>query len=107
MLMLYLNGNILAKSAKIRGAYVFGRWWCGQIPSSIYDSILKRNKMCFSGVLLGENINTLSKGCFVDNMAVSQWTYNGYMSICLEISKEYGNDLAMLGSLSHVYCLHE
>ena len=39
-------------------------------PSSIYDSILTGNKMCFGGVLDENIMNTLSGSCFVDKMAV-------------------------------------
>ena len=59
--------------------------------------------MCFSCIRLGENIiNTLSGSCFVDKMPVCLHLYpqtinikNGYLSIRLEISKVYGNGLAM------------
>ena len=41
----------------------------------------------------------LIKGLFVYVGICIQSTYNGYLSICVEISKEYGHGLAMLGSL--------
>ena len=58
------------------------------------------------GVVLGENINTLSWSWFcVCNKIVGYVVYlqtsniNGYLPICLEISKVHGNGMAILGSL--------
>ena len=64
--------------------------------------------MCFSGVLLGANIfNTLSGICFsikwlfIFIFIRKKSALNGYLSICVEISKECGNGLAaMVGRLT-------
>ena len=63
--------------------------------------------MYFSGVFLGENINTPGV-CFVDKMAVCLRFYRHtidikwFFSTCLKISKVYGNGLTVFGSLSCV-----
>ena len=66
--------------------------------------------MCFGGVLLGENLtDTLSGSSLLTKKLVCLHFYlqviiiKGYLYICLELSKAYGNGLAMLGSF--VICM--
>ena len=61
--------TILAKSTK----HIYRFAYCSvddglDMPSSIYDSV--RAIRCFSGVHLGETINTFSGSCFAVKMAV-------------------------------------
>ena len=77
------------------------------MPSCIYDSI-RGNKVCVSGVFLGENINTLLESCFVDkNVFIYVFIQKQHNLLFVHTSENqqstvYRNGLAMLGSLSCV-----
>ena len=103
LLLTVLRGTILAKSAKVIFVYLFGRWWFVYMPSNIYDSIRAIKRVL---VVCGNIINTLS-GCYMfcwQNGCLFTFLsrdnqHKIIVSICMEISKVYGNGLAMLGSV--------
>ena len=82
-------------------------WHCNlDMPSSIYNSIrvIKPVSVVFFWVTISsthyERPVLLTERLFVYIFIHKQSTKSGYLSICLEIIRVYGNGLAMLGSLA-------